>query len=94
MASKGWSIDWDNPEATLLGLVVTLTGHDGTYGQTIYARHIYYCENLQVGHRFVDVLHELEDGRLMIDYTMFHETVPDEDAIAALGIGHAESEEE
>jgi len=28
-------------------------------------------------HRFVDVLHELPDARLMIDFTHFHDTVAD-----------------
>lgn len=77
-------VDWSAPEDNVLALVVTVTGHDSTYGQTIYARHIYYGEDIRVGHRFVDVLHELDDGRLLVDYTKFHDTVPDEEAIAAL----------
>ena len=49
-----------------------MTGHDGTYGQTIYARHAYYLADILQGHRFVDVLSDLPDGRTLIDYSKFH----------------------
>lgn len=58
--------------------VATLIGHDGTYGQTIYARKVYYFEDLLQGAHFVDIMSQLEDGRLMIDFAHFHETEPDE----------------
>ena len=51
---------------------ITMTGHDGTYGQTIYARHAYYLADILQGHRFVDVLSDLPDGRTLIDYSKFH----------------------
>ncbi|MEM9071286.1 MAG: low temperature requirement protein A [Myxococcota bacterium] len=75
-------VNWEDPEESLMGIIITLTGHDGTYGQTIYARHMYYAEDLRVGHRFVDVISQLDDGRLMIDYTKFHDTLSDNDARA------------
>jgi len=59
----------------LIGLTVTLIGHDGTYNQTIYARHLYGVEDVRVGHRFVDVISQLPDGRMAVDYTRFHDTV-------------------
>jgi hypothetical protein len=52
-------------------------GHDGTYGQTTYGRKLYYPEDIRDGHRFVDVTSVLPDGRLVIDYAKFHDTVPD-----------------
>lgn len=67
-------VDWNEPERYLISIVVTLLGHDGTYGQTTYARHTYLPQDIRVGHRFVDVLEELEDGRMMIDYSKFHDT--------------------
>ena len=75
-------VDWSDPK-DLLGLVVTLVGHDGTYGQTTYARHVYYPENARVGHRFVDVMSQLPDGRMAIDYSLFHETVAENAASLA-----------
>ncbi len=62
-----------NIEDVLL-VVVTLVGHDGTYGQTTFARHTYDPFDVRMGHRFVDVMSELPDGRMMIDLTRFHDT--------------------
>ena len=44
-------------------------------GQTVHARHVYYPEDIACNRRFVDILSELPDGRLMIDYEQFHDTV-------------------
>jgi len=78
-ASPLHGIDWDDRERHLLGIIVTLMGHDATYGQSTHARHIYYPEHIHVGHRYVDVISQLEDGRLMLDLTKFHNTVADAD---------------
>lgn len=61
-----------------IGVVAILSGHDGTYGQTVHARHFYRPEDLRVDHRFVDVISQLEDGRMMIDYTRFHDTTAEQ----------------
>jgi inward rectifier potassium channel len=52
--------------------IVTLTGLDGTTSQTIHARHIYEARDIAFDARFVDVLSDGPDGRLLIDYTKFH----------------------
>ena len=62
--------------ARVFSIVVSFTGYDGTLAQTIHARHVYYPEDVRIGQRFVDVISELEDGRLLIDFTRFHETEP------------------
>jgi hypothetical protein len=56
-----------------------MTGHDSTYAQTTHARHLDHPEDIAFGHRFVDVISTLDDGRLMVDYTVFHTTVFDTD---------------
>ena len=56
--------------------IVTVTGLDATFGATIHARHIYEAGDLVYNARFVDVLSNAPDGRLVIDYTKFHEVVP------------------
>ena len=76
------AVDFEHFDRHVFSIVVTLTGHDATYGQTIYARHVYYPDDLRLAARFVDVISQLPDGRLMIDYTRFHETVPDEPSAA------------
>ena len=71
-------VDWTRPEEHIVGFIVTLMGHDGTYGQTVFARKTYDCGQIRQDEHFVDVVHQLEDGRLMVDYTRFHDTEPDE----------------
>jgi inward rectifier potassium channel len=61
----------------VVAIIVTLTGHDGTYGQTVHARHTYLPEDVRWNERFVDVLGRTEDGRLLVDYTHFHQTRPE-----------------
>lgn len=56
--------------------IVTLAGHDSTYGQQTHARTIYYPEDIREGEQFVDVISQLPDGRLMLDLTRFHDTEP------------------
>ena len=70
-------IDWKDPGGRFMGLIAIMTGHDSTYAQTTHARHIYYPENVRYGHRFVDVISTMDDGRIMVDYTKFHRTIPD-----------------
>ncbi len=72
-----FGVDFSASDHRITSFVVTLMGHDGTYNQTIYARRMYYPEAIRVDQRFVDVLEQLADGRLMVDYSRFHETVPD-----------------
>ena len=90
MFSLSWSIlhpitpdsplygcDFAAARSPLLGLIVTFQGHDGTYGQTTYARKTYQPDDIQPGRRFVDVISQLPDGRLMLDLDVFHDTAPD-----------------
>ena len=67
----------ENVEERLVSLVVTMMGHDATYAQTVHARRIYWPEAFRFGHRLVDVISSLPDGRLLVDYAHFHETEGD-----------------
>ncbi|MEZ4400704.1 MAG: low temperature requirement protein A [Kofleriaceae bacterium] len=74
------AIDWANLDSGLganMFINVTIMGHDGTYNQTIYAQHTYRPEDIRVGHRFVDVIGQLPDGRMTIDFSRFHDTEPE-----------------
>lgn len=55
------------------GFSVTMTGHDGSYSNTIYARKTYTPDDVYKDCYFKDIMHELPDGRMMIDYDQFHE---------------------
>ena len=57
--------------------IVTLTGIDSTFAQTIHARTSYVAEDIVWGGRFVDVTSQLPDGRLQVDYTKFNDVVLD-----------------
>ncbi len=56
----------------LTSILVTLSGHDGTYSNTIYAQHNYDPEDIVADKYFEDVMHQLPDGRILIDYEKFH----------------------
>jgi inward rectifier potassium channel len=59
-----------------LRFIVTVTGLDATFASTIHARRIYYPEDVVWNARFADVLRNLPDGQLELDYTKFHDVVP------------------
>ena len=57
--------------------IVSLTGIDSTFSQTIHGRHLYEWHDVRYRQRFADIITFVEDGRARIDYTRFHETEPD-----------------
>jgi len=56
-------------------IVITLTGIDETFAQTVHARHSYIWQEIQWNAKFVDIVSRLPDGRRRIDYDRFHDTV-------------------
>ncbi|WP_084111888.1 ion channel [Gloeomargarita lithophora] len=61
--------------------VVTLTGVDDTFSQTVHARYNYQIGEIIPEHHFRDVI---LPGRLherVIDYTYFHQTLPDKNEL-------------
>ena len=59
-----------------LRFIVSMTGIDGTFSQTVHARHIYLHDDIRWKHRFVDIVDNTDSGRLRIDYMRFHDTTP------------------
>ncbi len=57
--------------------IVTLTGIDSTFAQTVHARTNYVGDDMVWGGRFVDVTSQLPDGRLQVDYTKFNDVTLD-----------------
>jgi len=55
-------------------LIVSLTGYDEAFGQTVYARHSYDARMVRFGEHFVDVLETLPDGGVRVDFGRFHDT--------------------
>ncbi len=64
-------------------MIVSLMGLDGTFSQTVHARHVYDWIDFAFDRRFEDVIETLSDGSLRFDYRRFHETRPMSDAPAA-----------
>ena len=54
-------------------LIVTLSGTDETFSQTIHARHSYIASEILWNMRFVDILTRTSDGQRAVDYRYFHE---------------------
>ena len=86
MFALSWTIfhpiDEDSPlygfpleewEDAVTEITVSISGIDGTFNQTIFARHSYTSEDVVENARFVDVIYPQEDGSIMVDYTHFHE---------------------
>jgi inward rectifier potassium channel len=78
-------IDHDSPlhgatEATLQAenaeLIVTGTGIDETIAQPVHVRTSYLSHEILWDHRFVNLFGWTDDGRQVIDYRRFHDTVP------------------
>ncbi len=69
--------DWTRPEQFWSSIVVTLGGHEATYAQTVYDRHLYYPDDVRFRHVFEDVLEFREGRHLVVDYGRFHNTCPE-----------------
>lgn len=59
-------------------IIVSLTGLDETFSQTVHARHSYVPEEIVWNARFVDILSRAPDGRRQVDYSRFHDVVAED----------------
>jgi len=57
-------------------IIVVMTGLDATSSSTVHARHVYDAADIRFGHAFADVVTELPDGSVRIDYRRFHDLRP------------------
>ena len=58
-------------------IIIGLTGLDGTFSQTIHARHMYWADDVLEDHRFVDVIENQDDGTTVMDFRKFHLVEPE-----------------
>jgi inward rectifier potassium channel len=70
-----WGASAASLEAQNAELVVTASGIDETIAQRVHARTSYLPDEILWGRRFVDVIGWTEEGRRVIDYRRFHDTV-------------------
>jgi inward rectifier potassium channel len=58
-------------------LVLNVGGVDDNSAQQLYARKIYSCEAIRWNHRYDDMTSLSAENRLVLDYRLFHQVVPD-----------------
>ena len=69
------NLDADAMKAASVSLVVVVSGYDVVAAQTIHARKTYDHTDIRFGQRYVDILEEIDGGRVRIDYGRFHDTL-------------------
>jgi inward rectifier potassium channel len=58
-------------------LVLNVGGVDDNSAQQLYARRIYSYHDIHWRHRYRDITSVSPQGRFLLDYTRFHQTIPD-----------------
>jgi inward rectifier potassium channel len=58
-------------------LTLNISGVDDSSAQQLYARHIYSHSDIRWNHRYVDITSYSPNGRMLIDYGVFHDVVPE-----------------
>lgn len=57
-------------------IIVSLTGIDATVAYSIQSGHIYDYQDFRLNYRFTNIIHNLENGDRLIDYSHFHGIEP------------------
>jgi inward rectifier potassium channel len=79
-------IDSDSPLHGITGtelagaegiLVLNVSGVDDSSAQQLYARKVYATADIRWNHRYRDITSISPQGRFLLDYTKFHDTVPE-----------------
>ena len=58
-------------------LILNLSGVDDSSAQRLYARQIYTRDDIRWQHRYVDITSVSHEGRLVLDYSKFHDVTPE-----------------
>lgn len=58
-------------------LILNLDGVDDSSAQRLYARQIYARDDIRWQHRYADITGVSDAGRLVLDYTSFHDVTPE-----------------
>jgi inward rectifier potassium channel len=72
-------------KASDAGIVVSLTGIDETFSQTVYARYYYDAEDIIWGARLADITTRTLDGEFFLDFAHYDQVLPVELPLAELG---------
>lgn len=73
--SELFNLDAESMKSVGVALVVVVSGYDVVAAQTIHGRKSYDHADIRFRQRYADILETLEDGRIRIDYSKFHDTL-------------------
>jgi inward rectifier potassium channel len=59
-------------------LALNVGGVDDSSAQQLYARRLYSFRDIRWNHRYRDITSLSSDGRMSIDYSLFHEVTPED----------------
>ncbi len=76
----------DDIAATEAALALNVSGVDDNSAQQLYARKIYAGRDIRWKHRYRDITSLSAEGRLVLDYSLFHEVAPEPDRATNQGI--------
>jgi inward rectifier potassium channel len=71
-----YSASAESLNASDAGIVVSLTGIDETFSQTVYARYYYDAEDIIWGARLADITTRTPEGDVFLDFTRYDQVVP------------------
>jgi inward rectifier potassium channel len=77
-SSPLYLVTTDDLEKTDSALALNVSGIDDSSAQHLYARKLYYHTDIRWKHRLSDITSISPQGRLLIDYTKFHDIVPED----------------
>ncbi|MFK7929545.1 MAG: ion channel [Myxococcota bacterium] len=63
-------------DAQIRGYIITFSGLDGTFSQTVHARKLYGPDVVRIGEQFSDMISDAPDGRIQIDHRLLSKTEP------------------
>ena len=69
------NLNADEMGSANIAIAVVVSGYDVVAAQTIHARKTYDYKDIRFGQHYADILENLDDGRIRIDYGKFHDTV-------------------
>jgi inward rectifier potassium channel len=74
-----YRMDQEELAAADATLVLNVGGVDDSSAQRLFARKVYPQEDIRWQYRYVDITGESPNGRLLLDYTKFHDVTPEND---------------
>jgi len=76
----------DGLAATEASLVLNVSGVDDSSAQQLYARRIYSYRDIRWNYRYRDITSLSTEGRLLLDYSLFHAITPEPDKAAGRNV--------